>query len=304
LHEAAFASDDDAIRSDYGGAVTMALNVRFLELEATRARLPGHDKDPVDAIALGWQELDRSNTKQELESARARFEFAAAADPRSVEASAGLGLAHLLEFYDFYSDSPRDKIDVADKALKRALDLGPDDPRNLVAWADMLFLRQKPDEAFWMWRKALELSPDDPNAHVRVASALVKQGRFAEAAEHMSKVADLRPVQLHGRQGLIQCMADSAFAQGKDDEAYEILKKWTAEFPNNGRPYLMLAAIDALHGRDAAAAANMAKHRQMLPLSTISYVVMTYPSTDPGFLAQRGRLVDGLRKARLPEGNQ
>ena len=303
LHEAAFASDEDAVRSNYSSAVAIALNGRFYELEAIRAGLPGREKSPVDVLALGWRELDRSNTKGELQSSRSRFEFAAAADPKSVEASAGLGLAHLLEFYDFHSASPGDKLDVAEKALKRALDLGHDDPTSLAAWADMLFLRQRPDEAFWVWRKALEINPEHGNARVRLASALVKQGRFAEAAEHMGKVTDLQPFQLHRRQWLVQSMADSAFAQGKDDEAYEILKKWAAEFPNNGRPYMMLAAIDALHGRDAAAAANMAKHRQMLPLSSISYVLMTYPSTDPGFLAQRARLVDGLRKARLPEGN-
>ena len=304
LHEAAFSSDEDAIRSDYGSTVALALNVRFLELEAIRARLPGLEKSPVDALALGWHELDRSNTREEVASARTRLEFATAADPKSVEASTGLGIAHLLEFYDFHSASPGAKLDVAEKALKRALELDPDDPRSLAAWADMLFLRLKPDEAFWVWRKALEISPEHRNAQARLANALVKQGRFAEAAEHMSKIADLRPFQLRRRQWLVQGMADSAFAQGRDDEAYEILKKWAAEFPGNGRPYLMLAAIDALHGRNAAAAINMAKHRQMLPLSSVSYVVLTYPSTDPSFLAQRARLVDGLRKAHLPEGDR
>jgi predicted Zn-dependent protease len=113
----------------------------------------------------------------------------------------------------------------------------------------------------------------------------------------------LRPYQRR-QQWLRQTVADLAFAQGRDDEAYEILRTWAAESPNNGRPYLMLAAIDALHGRMAAATANMTKHRKMLPLSNVAYVVMTYPSTDPGFLAQRARLVEGLRKAGLPEGGQ
>jgi hypothetical protein len=36
---------------------------------------------------------------------------------------------------------------------------------------------------------------------------------------------------------------------------------------------------------------HMARHRQMLPLSTVSYVALTYPSTDPKFLAQRARLI-------------
>ena len=99
------------------------------------------------------------------------------------------------------------------------------------------------------------------------------------------------------QQWLLQSLADASFSQGHDDEAYKILRDWTAEFPNNGRPYLMMAAIDVLHGRNAdAAAANMARHRQMLPLSTVSYVVLTYPSTDAGFLSQRARLVAGPQR--------
>ena len=301
LHEAAFAGDEDAVKSNYSGAVRTALNVRFQELEAGRARLPGHGNSPVDAIALGWYELDRSNTKEELQSARARFEFAAAADPRSVEASAGLGMTHLLELYDFQSGAPAATLDDAEKALKRALQIGPDDPRALAAWAEILLLRQKTDEAFWVWRKALEISPENRDAQVHLANALVKQGRYADAAENMRKFSDLQPLQLRLRQSIMQGRADSAFAQDKDDEAYEILKNWAAEFPNNGKPYLMLAAIDALHGRNEAARIHMAKHRQMLPQSCISYIVLTYPSTDAGFIAQRARLVDGLRKAGLPE---
>lgn len=258
----------------------------------------------MDAIALGIRDLDQGSTKGDFERARQRFEFAASADPNSVEASVGLGAAHLTEFYSLQSESPRDELDIAEKALRRALDLGPDNPQNLAAWAEMLLLRGQPDEAFWLWRKTLDISPDDQIGHLRLANALIRQGRFAEAQQHLDKVTDLRPYQTRRRQILNQSLADTAFAQGRDDEAYDILKKWSAEFPNNGKPYLMLAAIDALHGRDAAAAANMARHRRMLPLSNIAYVVLTYPSNDPAFLAQRARLVDGLRKAGLPEGGK
>lgn len=303
LDEAEFKSDQEAMRSNYGSAIANALRSRYSEIEAVRARLPGHERDPVDAIALAWRDLERGSTKDELDRALTRFEFAAKADPSSVEAAFGLGLTHLLQFYYFQSDSPREKLDIAEMELKRALDLGPDNPQTLGAWAEILFLRQRPDEAFWVWQKALKISPDLQTAHLRLANALIKQGRYAEAQQHLDKVAAQRPSQMR-RQQFIQSLADSAFAQGRDQEAYDILKNWTAEFPSNGRPYLMLAAIDALHGRKAAAELNMAKHRQMLPLSNIKYVVLTYPSTDPGFLAQRARLVDGLRKAGLPEGGK
>ncbi|SDC24145.1 Adenylate cyclase, class 3 [Variovorax sp. CF079] len=304
LHEAEFKSDDDATRSNYGHQVAIALTARYYEIETVRARLPGHEKDPVDAIVLAWRDLNRGNTKEDLERARHRFEFAAKADPNSVDASVGLGVAHMMEFYYFYSESPRDKLDITEKVLKRALDLGPGNAQNLSAWAEMLILRQKPEEAFWVWRRAFEINPDYQIGHLRMASALIRQGRLAEALEHINKVNDLQAYQTHPQQWLIQSRADAAFAQGHDDQAYEILRNWAAEFPNNGRPYLMLAAIDALHGRKAAAAANMAKHRQLVPLSNIDYVVLTYPSTDPGFLAQRERLVAGLRRAGLPEDSK
>lgn len=302
LFQIDFKTEDDAARSTFAQRVLGALRARYYEIETARARLPAHDKDPVDAIVLGWRDLDRGS-QEDLQSARQRFEFAAKADPNSVKAAAGLGVTHLLQFYYFYSEDPHIELDLTEKALKHALDLAPGNTENLVAWAEMLMLRQKPEDAFWVWRKALEANPEDQNAHLRFASALIRQGRYAEAAENIGQVTELRPYQLR-LQWVNQTLADLAFAQGRDDEAYATLRNWAAESPNNGRPYLMLAAIDALHGRMAAAKANMAKHRQMVPLSNVAYVVLTYPSTDSGFLAQRARLVDGLRKAGLPEGGR
>ncbi|SEB25585.1 tetratricopeptide repeat protein [Variovorax sp. YR216] len=304
LQDATFKSDDEAERSSYGLDVANALRARYYEIETERARLPGHERDPVDAIALGLRDLDQGSTKGDFERARQRFEFAASIDPNSVEASIWVGAAHLLEFYSLQSESPREELDITEKVVRRALDLAPDNPQNLTSWAEMLMLRGRPDEALWVWKKSLDISPDYQNGHLRLANALIRQGRFAEAQQHIDKVTDLRPYQTRRQQLLNQSLADAAFAQGRDDEAYEILMKWSAEFPNNGKPYLMLAAIDALHGRDAAATANMAKHRQMLPLSNIAYVVLTYPSSDPSFLAQRARLVEGLRKAGLPESGK
>jgi class 3 adenylate cyclase/TolB-like protein len=302
LYEADIKNEDESERFTFAQHVLSALQARYYEIEGARARLPGRDKDPVDSIVLGWRDLDRGG-QEDVQSAQRRFAFAASADPNSINATVGLGIAHLLKFYYFYSDAPRAELDATEKMLKRALDLAPDQTVNLVSWAELLLLRQKPEDAFWVWHRALEISPDDQNAHLSLGAALLRQGRYAEATQHLEQVTELRPY-LRRQQWLRQTLADLAFAQGRDDEAYEILRTWAAESPNNGRPYLMLAAIDALHGRMAAAVANMATHRQMVPLSNVAYVVMTYPSTDPGFLAQRARLVDGLRKAGLPEGGR
>ena len=90
------------------------------------------------------------------------------------------------------------------KAVRRALDLAPDSPQSLVAWGDILFLRQRPEDALRVWRKALEFDPDYQNAHVRMASALIKQGQLADAQAHLARVTDLRPYQVRRQQWLLQ----------------------------------------------------------------------------------------------------
>jgi len=303
LYQADLKVEDDAGRTRYAQQVTSALRARYVEIETARARLPGREKDPVDAIVLGWRDVDRGGA-DDLHSALRRFEYAARADPNSVNAVIGIGATHLSEFYYLYSSAPREKLDLAEKAFKRGLELSPGNPQILIGWAEMLMLRQRPEESLWMWKRALDANPDDQTAHLRFAGALIRQGRYGEAAQHMEQVIELRPYLARHHQWLNQARADLAFAQQRDAEAYEILRNWTAESPNNGSPYLMLAAIDALHGRMASAKVNMARHLQMLPMSSIAYVELIYPSRDPGFLAQRDRLIAGLRKAGLPEGNR
>ena|SRR5438874_789440 len=138
---------------------------------------------------------------------------------------------------------------------------------------------------------------------------LVKQGRFDEAAPYIEVTqsqAERRnehgPADLRRQAYFYQLFVDTAFLQGRDDESYAWLRRWAAEMPDNGRPYLMLAAIDSLHGRDEQAKVNMARHREILPRSTVRYVERLYRSSNSTVIEQRTRLLEGLRKAGLPEG--
>lgn len=237
LQEAQFSADTQALQSGYGRDVLLALQSRYYEIETERARLPGREGDPVDRIALGWRDLDRSSASADVLGARRHFEAAARADPNSVEAALGVGSTYLVEFHGYYSAAPQAALDGAERALKRALGLAPDNPRVLSAWADVLLLRGRPDDAFWVWRRALEIAPESPGAQLRLASALVRQGRYEEAEGRLALLADLRPYQVRRQQVLSQTLAEAAFAQGRDDEAYRILKHWAAEFPASGMPH-------------------------------------------------------------------
>jgi hypothetical protein len=100
-----------------------------------------------------------------------------------------------------------------------------------------------------------------------------------------------------------QLFADKAALQGHDDESREWLLRWNAEYPDDGRPYLMLAAIDALNGRDEQAKSNMARHRQLLPRSNLKYVAMLYPTANPAVMNARAQPARGMRRAGFRRGS-
>lgn len=302
LTEGEFHSDADATRPQFGRQVLSALQSRYYEIEVSKARESRRSIRPVDRLALAWYDLDRGRSRADLESARRHLEAATLADPYSVEAMLALGVSHLSEFYLFYSASPQATLEQAEQILKRALELAPDNTQVLSAWAEVLMLHEREDEAMWVWRRALDVESENPVTSLRIAGALVRQGRAEDAQRHLEKVTDLRPFQTRRQQSLNQILADAALATGRDEEAYRILKQWAAEFPSSARPHLLMAAIDALKGRDQSALDHMAIFRAAHPLASLRYVAQVYPSTDPQFLAHRERLLDGLRKAGLPEG--
>jgi Flp pilus assembly protein TadD len=138
----------------------------------------------------------------------------------------------------------------------------------------------------------------------------VRQGRFEEARPHLEftrewteRSPEHGPYDHREQPNRYQLLADAAFLQGREDEAYQWLQRWAGEMPDSGRPYLMLAAIDALKGRNEQATAEMKQHRKFSPHSNVSYVAMMYPSSSPAVAEQAARLLDGMRKAGLPESH-
>ena len=76
----------------------------------------------------------------------------------------------------------------AEAALVRALQLAPGDAHaeSLLGWAQML--QQKHDEALLLFEQVLQRDPQNSLARVNVGYIGLKEGRFDEAVEHLSRV--------------------------------------------------------------------------------------------------------------------
>jgi len=311
LVTATFNSEDDAVRSDLPLRVYRALVHRREAVVLAQAQRPGHQPNGVELLYMAWNDYNLAASEADLERAGARFQDVLRIDPTSVFARVGRSVVCLQMFTRLHSASPVERLDTCERLIRELYARAPENLDAMQAMAGLLTWRGKADEAIWLLRKSLELSPLHRMGNPMMASVLVKQGRFDDAAPYMETTrswAERRTE--HGpsdkrRQAYIyQLFADAAFLQGRDGEAREWLRRWAAEMPDNGRPYLMLAAMDALQDRGEEARANMARHRELLPRSTVRYVGMLYPlPSSEAIQTARARLLDGARKAGLPEGD-
>ena len=81
--------------------------------------------------------------------------------------------------------------DAAETALRRALELSPNDPQSeaLLGWAQML--QEKYDEALMNFQKVLMRQPSNALARINVGYICLKKRIFGEAIEHLSKAIRL-----------------------------------------------------------------------------------------------------------------
>jgi hypothetical protein len=83
--------------------------------------------------------------------------------------------------------------------------------------------------------------------------------------------------------------------------AVEQLRKSTAMNPNFGITFVFLAAAYALTGSVAEAADAYATGRRLLPDFTVAKFGRETVSGNPVYLEQRERVIEGMRKAGVPD---
>lgn len=81
--------------------------------------------------------------------------------------------------------------DGAEAALRKAIELSPNDPQSeaLLGWAQML--NEKYDEALMSFQKVLIREPSNALARINVGYICLKKGIFGEAIEHLSRAIRL-----------------------------------------------------------------------------------------------------------------
>jgi len=112
-----------------------------------------------------------------------------------------------------------DAIDSAAVALRRAVELDPDNARNRFNLANALELTGDTEGAGEQFRRYLEQRPDDPVAHFNYGVHLEHQGQLDEAIAEIEAAARLDPRYVQARVVLAQLYE----GQGRIEEALALL---------------------------------------------------------------------------------
>lgn len=280
--------------------IANGLDVRLLDAHRPSSNYAGRTPSAIEATQQAAYLIRHGTTRNEVVRARALLETALAADPDSASALASWGATHIIEVLQRWSTERERQITLAGEAFDGAIAKRPDLAMAYYGRSHVLYMRGQIDEAARACEEALARWPNEPRLMQRLGFYRMHQGRPAELAAPVQMALRLNPLELNFVSLGHFYLGMASFHLHRDDEAYEEMRRALAASPANGFAWQWMAAIDALHGRDEAAKANLAAFQKLIPGHTVSSLKATEPSKNAAFWAERERFYEGLRKAGLP----
>ena len=282
--------------------VARAMEVGVLEVAAKQRRSAGYTLDATDHVMEGWYIVRRNTVPEDHLRARAHFEAALKTDPDSVSALTGLSATLCGRVMKRWSTDEKGDLAKCAIVVDRALAVDTQSSPAHAMYADWLYLNGRLEESLLEYETAVRLDPSDPRNYLRIGFTKLTLGRPAEMAALVAQAQAMSPLEIISIMAIGHHFAGIAeFHLGNDDAAYRRMQLAAGMHPKYANPHGYMAAIDALHGRDASAATHMAEFRRLFPNHTIRSLRLTDRSTNATFLAGADRFYEGLRKAGMPE---
>jgi adenylate cyclase len=230
------------------------------------------------------------------------FEDALRIDPENSQARVGLAQALTLDYRNRWDPEPAKVLARADEAATRAIATAPNYAHAHYVKAEVLGLSNRFDSALATFDRAIALDRNHAAAYVGRARNLIGIGRAADALAPVEKAIRLSPrdPELYVWY-FVLCHANTHLA--RDAQAIDWCLKSIATGKTFWFAYVDLASAYAWRGQNAEAAAAVAEILKLRPGYTVQRLVQEGSgfSDNPTFRKEYQRLVEGARKAGLPE---
>ena len=274
------------------------LRPELIAAEAKRAENVA-DPDSMDLYFQGVQQFNKGGVAN-IEAARGYFERAVALDPTNIDALVGAARADVLVGAIFTTEHRAERLAAAEALLIKGISIAP---RNYWAhmWLGFIQIQtNRASRAIGELEQALSLNRNLGAAHAWIGQAKITMGRAEEAEAHVDQAFRLSPsdavafIWTHIR-GLAKLHL------GADEEAVALFRRSVDASRNYPLSHFYMAAALAHLGRLAEAQAEVKAGLSLAPNYSINRFVSMAESDNPTYLKQRERILEGLRKAGVPE---
>jgi len=281
------------------------LEIRLIDVDAARvARTPPGNLDAQDlALQCMAGSIINPLLGSEYNPALSFCERALEIDNRNAIALTFMAFKYIGPVIRVESTDPQAAIRHADELVSRALVIDPNFPWAHFVRAWVLIAQKRNEEAIVEAQQILALSPSFIPAYELLCQAnnfLVRPEKCIEDADKAIRLSPRDPL-------LWDFYSEKGWAlllQQKDDQAIEWVSRSLAIAPDTSIQQALLTSALALTGRQAEAREAL---RRYLSLKGSSKTIAQFRpqhralSASPKWLAYSDRLIDGLRKAGMPE---
>ena len=277
------------------------LDAQLVDAEARRAeQAPSPDSMDLYFQGLAWH--NKGRTPDTLAQARSFFDRALLADPGNVDALIGSARVNVTEGVFLFVTDPMAALVAAEAKLTRALASVPDHaPGHMfLGFVDMMTRRAA--EGIAECEHALQLDRNLASAHAVIGFGKIFVGRAEETEAHIFEALRLSPRDTTA----YTWMGIAGIAKnhlGLWDQAIAWFRRAVEANRNYPDAYFHLAPGLAQLGRVDEACSAVKAGLALNPTYTISHAraARTARSDDPTYQAQLEPILEGLRKAGLPE---
>jgi adenylate cyclase len=281
-----------------------SLGVELVKAEALRAmRERPSNPDAVDLAMQAQLKLNLPGSRATENEAVTLSERALALDRQNVRALTVLTNALLERVWDHFSDNPTGDIERAEKAIDAALALQADNSAVHEAKGYLYYTKRQMGPSITEYETAIALDPNNADAYAKAGSRKMYLGRSEEGFAGVETALRLSPRDPQAPYWqFFMCNLHNHLAHW--DQAIEWCEKSIAGAPNFWYTLANLVAANAWAGHDKAAKDAAAQLQKVHPGFTVQTYAGLHLSDDPTYNAETQRIVEGLRKAGVPEGEQ
>ena len=278
-----------------------ALNTELVAAEARRAeQVPTPDSVDLHFQGLAW--LNKGFTPDNVVHARSFFDRALSADPDNVDALVGAARTDSLAgSYSFVAD-PMAAFAAAEAKLTKALSSVPDHARAHMLLGIVDIFTRRAAQGIAECEHALALDRNLAQAHSFIGRGKIFVGRAEETETHVAEALRLSPRDTLAYTWMMHAGV-AKLHLGSWEQAAAWLRRAIEANRNFPPAYFWLAAALMQSGRLDEARSAVKAGLALNPTFAISRARAgwTGMSDDPTYLAQLEPILDGLRKAGLPE---